>query len=819
MSKLTIRAEIIKLERLYGADENALAFLQTLPAAEIRKLREAAQAKLFGDDLTLFQRLAAASVLLPLALIAMMAEKIFGPVLGARVAGEMNWKRAVDLASRLPIPFLADISLQLDPKRAREIIQNLPPERIRDVAVELLKRHEFITMGRFVDYLTEAAIRKSMEAFTNPADLLHAGFFIENKTQLNNLIRMLTDDRLRGVIIAAQDPQKNLWAEAVALMEHVDDSLKRKLGDLTAEQDETALAGLCQTAYEQDLWDSVLPVVACMSEPSHRKLLRIPALSDRKIMESILKAADDNGLWPSFLPLIQLMSPEQLAMIAEVAVRLPAGALENILRAAHAADLWESVLHLVEDMDEAQIAQLGAAASVLPREAIARIIQIADDKKLWHALLPLAGKMEDSHKRMVASLASLVTHDTRERIVAAARTADNRHWPALLDIVAHIPRDARAEFAGVIADHARREPHLIETLAPAAQARGLDDLLDIARQSLKDGHPASARTIPASPRSEPTPQTQRASATDLTSEQNMPQQEMTTQKTSPRGLLSIGPLGRLRGITKSTIRQVENVLGVSDDSFAEQQAASIKALQKKLSANDAELRQLRENAKTLQAENAALQKAAALGKQESQRLERELAGQRDRLRALQDQAPPPAKISPVTKPSANTASTISASAPVAASRPAMTSRPAATQPAITPPTAATARQPAAKPASFFTRFIARPVEPKPASTTTEAVASWPNFGAKKQPSAAKPVHHAPAPVVYTPRSAVTPQRVAPAPQPATVKPSPRADVTAAPVQVKPGMSPLAKTILVVCGLGACLIVAIIGGTLLPILFH
>lgn len=486
MSKLEIRAETIKLARLYQVEDSSLEYLHALPAEAIRTLRVAAQDKLFGDDTKLFQRLAAASVLLPLGLIAMMAEKIFGPVLGARVAGEMNWKRAVDLAARLPISFLADISLQLDPKRARDIIQNLPPARIRDVAVELLKRHEFITMGRFVDYLTEDAIRKALEAFTDPADLLHAGFFIENKTQLGKLIRMLSNERLRAVIIAAQDPQANLWSEAVALMSHVDDTLKRKLGDLAAEQDPRALSGLCRTAYEQGLWDSVLPVVACMSESSHRKLLRIPELADRKIMHSILESADDNGLWANFLPLITLMTREQLTMTAEVATHLPASALENILRAAHSANLWDSVLHLAQDMDEPQVAQLAAAASVLPREAIARIITVADELDLWRALLPLAEKMDDSHKRMIADLAGLVNRATQERIVAAARAADYRLWPALLDIVALIPKTNRAEFADIIAGYAQREPQLVETLAPAAQARGLDDLLDIARKALAD---------------------------------------------------------------------------------------------------------------------------------------------------------------------------------------------------------------------------------------------------------------------------------------------------------------------------------------------
>ncbi|MGH8456161.1 MAG: hypothetical protein ACRETE_04160 [Stenotrophobium sp.] len=572
MSRLAVRAEIIKLARLYRVKDSTLDFLQNISADEIRKLRQAAQERLFSDDLTLFQRLALASKLLPTSLIAMMAEKIFGPILGARVAGEMNYKRAVELAGRLPLNFLADISLQLDPGRAKDIIRNLPPERIRDVAVELLRRREFITMGRFVDYVTEAAIRKAMEAFTQPADLLHVGFFIENKTQLNGLIRMLNDERLRGVIVAAQDPVHDLWSEAVALMAFVDDELKRKLGDLAADQDESALDGLVATAYRQQLWDDVLPVVACMSEESHRKLLRLRALSDPAVMEGILRAADENGLWPSFLPLVGMMSPEQLVLVAETATtHLPPKTLENILRAADSAGMWKNMLHLAGGMNEAQLTQVGAAASTLPQEAIQHILQVADELDLWHKLLPLAGKMSDTHKRMIAAHAALVPQETRARILAAARNADNRLWPALLDIVAHIPREQRAEFAELVADHAVREPHLVDELAPAAKARGLDDLLDVARQALRGNRRQSLSAVVVTKEKV------------ATSEDGMQQDPVQSKSlASNQNVLAAAPKERLRRVARTVLKRVENVIGVSDDPLIEQLKQIIEAQSRQL---------------------------------------------------------------------------------------------------------------------------------------------------------------------------------------------------------------------------------------------
>lgn len=440
MSVLETRAEIAKLARLYQVETEALDFLLPLRAEDIRKLREAIQDRLFSDDDALFKRLASASMLLPLGLLAMMAEKIFGPVLAARVAGAMNTKRAVALSERLSIAYLADISLELDPRRAHDIIRNIPPQLIRKVTAELLKRREYITLGRFVGYLTDAAIREALKAFTEAEDLLQTGFFIEDKTQLNKLIRIVPEDMLQQTISAAQDPQRGLWPEALALMGYVDDELKRRLGELTIAQGQEALSRIVRITSEQQLWDTLLPVVACLSEESHQKLVDIPELSDHDIMAGIARAANDNHLWPAFLPLVGLMNAAQRKTAAEVAGILGTDALQQVLQAVQQSNAWQAILQLASEMNEAQLTQLAETASTLPEEAIAELV---DTAKIFGAEL----------------------------------------WEPLLDIVAKVPPDTRLQYANLIAKHAADEPELVEKLAPLVQARGLDELLGIARKA------------------------------------------------------------------------------------------------------------------------------------------------------------------------------------------------------------------------------------------------------------------------------------------------------------------------------------------------
>ncbi|HEU0196609.1 MAG TPA: hypothetical protein VFQ88_05245 [Nevskiaceae bacterium] len=486
MSGLAIRAEIEKLERLCRVGSGCFAYLKPVPAPQIRRLREAVQDSLFGGrDAVLFKRLALAGALLPLPLVAMMAEKIFGPMLGARVAGEMSTRRAVALAAKLPIKFLADVSVELDPARARDILHELPPEQIRDVALELVSRGEFVTMGRFVGYLTHAAIRLTTQSFKDPGDLLRVAFYIEDKPRLDEVVALMSDARLLDVMHAAQADPDGLWAEAVALMGDVSDTLKRKLGDLVAGQPPEVLAGLVQTAHRQHLWDDVMPVVAHMSEAAQRHISTVPELCEHDIMCGILVAVDKHQLWDALLPLIDYMGSAQLKTLAWVATDdLPVAALGRALTVANRGGKWDAILTLAEEMTPKQLAHIGQAADALPKNAVPGLLLMADERGLWRAFLPIAAGLSDTLRAQVAQLASMATPAMRERIIDAARSSPEELWPAFLRIVALIPADQRAAYADVVARHARAEPGLVERLAPAAQAQGLGDLLGIARRAI-----------------------------------------------------------------------------------------------------------------------------------------------------------------------------------------------------------------------------------------------------------------------------------------------------------------------------------------------
>ena len=186
-----IKAEILKLARLLEREPGSLSFLERVPLEELRRLREQVTEALFTHHEAALQRLAAASRLLPVSLVASLAENTFGPVLAARIAGLLEPERADQVGASLPTPFVADIAVELDPRRASAVISRIPPARIEAVTRELARRGEYVTMGRFVGHLGDEALAAAINAL-NDEELIETFVVMEDPPELERLAR-LTD--------------------------------------------------------------------------------------------------------------------------------------------------------------------------------------------------------------------------------------------------------------------------------------------------------------------------------------------------------------------------------------------------------------------------------------------------------------------------------------------------------------------------------------------------------------------------------------------------------------------------------------------------
>lgn len=294
MSALAGYAERVKLARLLRLEPAALDYLDGEDALALRGFREGLSDALFARYRKSFEGMAKLSSMLPLGANALLSEKILGATLSARIAGELPVKRAVALAQKLPVEFLASVSLNLEPKRAAAVIARIPAPRVVAVARELLAAGEYVTMARFVDSLSDEALKATLEVIDSDEALLRIGFFVESGERLSFIVRLLSDKRRLGTVRAAGD--NGLWLEALGLMLNLDDDAQARIGDLIAAQDDDFLAGATDAVAAHGAWTLLARILARQDAKTQRRLAAFGAERPAGEHDELMDAADAAGL-------------------------------------------------------------------------------------------------------------------------------------------------------------------------------------------------------------------------------------------------------------------------------------------------------------------------------------------------------------------------------------------------------------------------------------------------------------------------------------------------------------------------------------------
>jgi hypothetical protein len=353
MSKLGTQSELDKLAATLALDAGQLEFLVEMPPQELRGLRIAIYERLFDQDSALFERLAAAGAHLPPGVSARLAERVLGPMITARVAADLPAVTVLAVARRVSIAFFADVCAYLDPRRTRDLIQRLPVEMIVEVATELVRRGEHMTISRFVDFVTDEQTRAVVDAIDDEAAILRVAFYMGSKNRMDHLFATLPRERMERLILRVEEQRDELLPAFLSVLIHVSYALRRQLGDIVAAQDDSVLEGYVRAAHEQGLWADVLPVVAGMSAEATPTLVNLAILRDRAVQASILAAADDHAMWGLVLPLVAMMDDSNREAVASIVASMSRDTLQ---RACDAALMGEDDAHLTDRLQSSHIA-------------------------------------------------------------------------------------------------------------------------------------------------------------------------------------------------------------------------------------------------------------------------------------------------------------------------------------------------------------------------------------------------------------------------------------------------------------------------------
>jgi hypothetical protein len=385
--RLDARAEIVKLARILSLDETELTFLDGVPSADLRQFREQATNRLFDAGARMLGRVGSAAKLLPSGLIATIAQRSFGPLLCARAAGTVDTDKALDVARRLPADFLADVTVELDPRRVAEIIAVVPEELVVPVAEELGRRGEHVTMGRFLAYVPDHAIAAAIGVLDDET-MLRTAFVLEHKDRLDHAVGLLPPERLPGILRRASELR--LWPEVLDMLDHLSDERRGPIADLVADEDDAIVGDLVRAVSDGGIWDSLLPVVRTMSDASRTRLAAMPAFHDPVVMRDIIRAAAAQELWLELVPLIDALPEHVRATVPGIAAELEPELLANVLREAAAnPQTLPTLLSIARGMDAAGIAKVAAAVDTSDRRAAEDLLDGFTDPDEIRTLLAL----------------------------------------------------------------------------------------------------------------------------------------------------------------------------------------------------------------------------------------------------------------------------------------------------------------------------------------------------------------------------------------------------------------------------------------------
>ena len=223
--------ELAKLARALPGAPAITAVVAPLDGSQLRILREAVTSALYDDARSTLTRVAKASKLLPNGSTARVGEKIFGPLLCAHVASLLSPDHALGVALHMPDQFLAEVAAQLDPRGAHEVVAKIPADRIVAVAGVLVARGDYMTLGRFVDYIATRTVQAVIDSIADELHMLEIAKYVESPAKLAELVELLAPPRLRAMVVkAARDAAQ--WPELVAIAGSLPPPIQRRIGDL-----------------------------------------------------------------------------------------------------------------------------------------------------------------------------------------------------------------------------------------------------------------------------------------------------------------------------------------------------------------------------------------------------------------------------------------------------------------------------------------------------------------------------------------------------------------------------------------------------------
>jgi hypothetical protein len=278
------RAEVLRIAGLMGLEEADIAFLGALTPETLLAFRHQLIEVYFGENASL-GKLAKVANMMPSALIAKVTVDAIGPILAARVVGEVDTKVAIGVLKRVPINFLVDTAIAADPRRVIPLFAESPTEISKAIADELIVRKEYVAIGQLIAYVENEVMEHAL-GNASDLDILYSSFLVEEKDRLADGIAMLDDTRILSLVKTAS--KENCWLEALDLMSHLEADEFRRVVSQAMKLSPKKLSELLEFVEENELWYVAIPALCLADQPKNGVAAVVAA--PQNIRDSVIAA-------------------------------------------------------------------------------------------------------------------------------------------------------------------------------------------------------------------------------------------------------------------------------------------------------------------------------------------------------------------------------------------------------------------------------------------------------------------------------------------------------------------------------------------------
>lgn len=231
MTDLRTRGQLRILAQTLDVAPEELASLERLGAQDLRELRERISDHLFDAHAATFARVSKLAPLVPNALAAKVALKAIPPEVGGRAGGAVGLDhpdRAAGLLAELTAEYMADAAPFLDPRAIPVLAPRLPAEVLVPGANELLRRKEYTTASRFVEYATDELIRGFERGITDDVGLLHTAALTPSTDRLNDIVRVLPEQRRLRIVRASLTGSDDTLVAGISVLSRLESPWPRR---------------------------------------------------------------------------------------------------------------------------------------------------------------------------------------------------------------------------------------------------------------------------------------------------------------------------------------------------------------------------------------------------------------------------------------------------------------------------------------------------------------------------------------------------------------------------------------------------------------